>query len=319
MAQGIARTPPFRISAAGRAAALATTLMLGACAGSSDPLSGGLLLAENEPAADAASGDPQAELKRATEYWGKEYASKPNDRTAALSYAKNLKAMGDKRLALNVLRSAHAMHAKDPEIAGEYGRLALEADQVGSAAAALQIADVPEKPDWRVISARGTVLAKQGQHKAAIPYFERALALAPNQPSVMNNLAMATAMSGNAQKAEEILRTASQQDGAPGKVNQNLALVLGLQGKYDESKVAGSMTAPTDVADANTEYLRRMVRLEPKKSAPQPAPAFATSVASAAAPAASSFKPAAVENTSAGGNWQTAVTANAAPALRSTR
>lgn len=286
------------------AVVLAATLFLGACAGSSDLLSGTSTIASADAEQAVDTLDPQLELRKATEYWGQQHAKNPTDKTTALNYAKNLKANGDKREALVVLQNAFALHKSDPEIAGELGRLALEFDQLSLAGKALEVADVPEKPDWRVVSARGTVLAKQGQHKAAIAYFERALAISPNRPSVLNNLAMANAMSGNPQKAEQVLRDLAQLNGAPAKVNQNLALVLGLQGKYDESKAVGAAVAPTDVAAANTEYLRQMVRLEPKHS-----PAASTAVAQAAV---SGLKPAAVEAASADG-WNTAVTASAEP------
>lgn len=343
MAQEPAQIFSYRTRGAGTLAALAASLLLSACSSTSELLPSSPFLASNDAKSDAAAQDPADELRKATEYWGKEYKAKPENKTAALSYARNLKAMKDKRMALNVLQDAATYHSKDPELMGELGRLALEFDQLSVAQRALDIADVPDKPDWRVISARGTVLAKQGQHKAAIPYFERALALAPNQPSVLNNLAMANAMSGDAAKAEEILRTAAATSDAPAKVNQNLALVLGLQGKYEESKMAGSASGSTQVAAENTDYLRRMVRLDPKVS---PAPAAAPSaVATAPLPWAAktpataaaqppqakggtvasaqstangkvndAFKPAAIENNSAAAGWQAAVTASAQPA-----
>ena len=296
-------------SGAAIVAVMATSLLLGGCAASSDLLPGTATLASADTQA-ADTLDPEAELRKATEYWGQQHAKNPGDKTTGLNYARNLKAGGDKRQALVVLQNVFSMNKSDPEVAGELGRLALEFDQLSLASRALEVADVPDKPDWRVVSARGTVLAKQGQHKAAIAYFERALAISPNQPSVLNNLAMANAMSGNAQKAEQILRDLAQLNGAPTKVNQNLALVLGLQGKYDESKAAGAAAIPPDVAAANTEYLRQMVRLEPKHS---PAPAPSTAVAQAPP---SGFKPAAVETTS-GAGWQADVTASAEqPRLR---
>jgi Flp pilus assembly protein TadD len=349
MAQEPAQIFSYRLRGAGTLAALGASLLLSACSSTSDLLPSSAFLASNDAKSDAATQDPAEELRKATDYWGKEYKAKPENKTAALSYARNLKAMKDKRMALNVLQDAATYHSKDPELMGELGRLALEFDQLSVAQRALDIADVPEKPDWKVISARGTVLAKQGQHKAAIPYFERALALAPNQPSVMNNLAMANAMSGDAAKAEEILRTVAAKGDAPAKVNQNLALVLGLQGKYEESKIAGSAEGSTQIAAENTDYLRRMVRLDPKSSPAPAAPATAAApaavataplpwaaktpatAAAATAPAAQArtaanaapvasgkandaFKPATMENSSAAAAWQTAVTANAQPA-----
>lgn len=314
-------------------AALTACLFLGACAGTSELLPSSMAVADAGAGtpATAASADPQEDLRKATEYWGQQYRVKPADKDTALSYAKNLKALGDKRQALMVLQDVASLHQRDPEVASELGRLAVEFDQLSLASRVLEVADIPEKPDWRVISARGTVLAKQGQHKAAIPFYERALSISPNQPSVLNNLAMATAMSGDAQKAEEILRQIAQLNGAPPKVNQNLALVLGLQGKYDESKSAGAVAGPTDVAAANTDYLKRMVRLPAKSAPPATALAKADAIKGTATPAtqqaaagatakqaAASFKPATVENSS-GAAWQTAVTADAGAGLKGSK
>lgn len=293
-------------------AAMSAGLMLSACADGQNLLSSGMTLASNDAADGPAvtSSNAKSELEKATEYWGKQYEAKPTDKNAAISYAKNLKAMGDKRKALMVLQDASTINSRDPELLGEFGRLAVEFDQLTVASRALEAADVPERPDWKVISARGALLAKQGQHKAAIPFFERALTLAPNQPSVLNNLAMATAMSGDAAKAEEILRTASATNGASEKVTQNLALVQGLQGKYDEAKQTGAKSAPVDIAAANSDYLKRMVRL-PAKAAPAPA-AVATAGTAPVATAAgkTDLKQTAIDTASAAsseGGWETNV------------
>ncbi|MFN0218537.1 MAG: tetratricopeptide repeat protein [Hyphomicrobium sp.] len=267
-------------------ATLTAALMLGACSQTADLLGSSKLA---EAGDDAVTGAPAGatELQKATMYWGQEYSRKPSELKAGLNYARNLKAMGEKQKALSVLQQVSVLHDGDPELAGEYGRLALDLNQVGAASRLLAVADNPAKPDWRVISARGTVYAKQGDYKQAISAYERALTLSNNQPSVMNNLAMAHAMSGNATKAEEILREATKLEGATPKVQQNLALVLGLQGRYDEAKTSiAAARAPASEAQvlaSDTDMLRRVVKVD-AKAAPAPAiPEFAT--ATIAAPA----------------------------------
>ncbi len=275
----------LRPGAARNFAALTSALMLSACAQTADlmPKSNTLVADAAEPAATG-----QSELQRATIYWGQEYAKKPSELEPALNYARNLKALGQKRQALAVLQRASAIHSSDPDLAGEYGRLALDLDQLSVAGKLLEVADNATKPDWRVISARGTVLAKQGQYKQAIPYYERALALQQNQASVLNNLAMAYAMSGEPKKAEELLRQASATPESSPKIRQNLALVLGLQGRYDESKTYAVTDLAADAAASNTDYIRRMVKLEPKAApvAATPTAAFTTDVARAPTPQA---------------------------------
>ena len=192
-------------------AAIAASLLLSACASSGNPLS----LTKQEMVAQAASSsNTKSELAKATEYWGKAHAEKPADATAAMNYAKNLKAMGQKQQALVIMQEAHRHNPSDRHVNSEYGRLALEFDQISTAQKLLEQADDPVNPDWKIVSARGTVLAKQEKFAEAIPQFEKALALSKDQPSVMNNLALAYVLNGEAPKAEAMLRQASAQHGA---------------------------------------------------------------------------------------------------------
>ncbi len=253
----------FTAVAAGALAAL----LSGACAGGpkiSDPMT----LAQPGPGAEA--DEPkvaQTELERAIDYWGKQNTKSPRDLKPALNFARNLKAAGQKDQALGVLQGASIYHGADRELASEYGRLALDMGQTGLAQKLLEAADDPAKPDWRIISARGTALAKQNQYKQAIPLYERALLLSPNQSSVLSNLAMAHAASGEAPRAEALLRQAAEKPGSDPKVRQNLALVLGLQGKYDEARKVSAQDLPAENAAANIDYVRQMVRLEPQGTA----------------------------------------------------
>jgi Flp pilus assembly protein TadD len=255
--------------------AVTTSLFLGACAGGPgvlSDLSTGPSLGHSAPsrAADAGAA-PQTELQKATAYWGKKVAENPQDARAAVSYAKNLKAAGNKRDAMQVLQQAHSANPNDRELNSEYGRLALEHDQLTLAEKLLEHADNPAQPDWRVVSARGTVLAKQGKHGEAITMYERALEISPGQPSVMNNLAMTHAMTGQASKAEGLLRQASVKGDTDPRVQQNLALVLGLNGKHDEAKVMGADNLPPDTSSHNADVVRQMVQSsEPVEIAPAP-------------------------------------------------
>jgi tetratricopeptide (TPR) repeat protein len=163
-----------------------------------------------------------------------------------------------------VLQQAGLYHGESRELAGEYGRLALDLDQVKVAKQLLAMADDPAKPDWRIISARGAALAKEGNYSEAIPLFERSLALSQNQPSVLSNLALAYAMNGEPGKAESMLRQAAAADTTSPRIRQNLALVLGLQGKYDEAKLVAARDIPMTNATENADFLRQVVKLDPK-------------------------------------------------------
>ena len=67
----------------------------------------------------------------------------------------------------------------------------------------------------------------------------KALALAPDQPGVLNNLALSYALDGKAAEAEKPLRKAQRSRGRTPQVQENLALVLGLRGRYERGPIGG--------------------------------------------------------------------------------
>ncbi|MGI9426795.1 MAG: tetratricopeptide repeat protein [Hyphomicrobiaceae bacterium] len=229
----------------GLVAALATALTLGACAQGgvgADPFN----LAGSEdirPLQDFS--DPVT----AVDYYSKLYASDPTNKTIAMNYAQSLSDSGHSSRALAVYRTAASHHSKDRDFAAAYGRAALSAGKLALADKLLAHADNPGDPDWRVVSARGTALAKQGKYEQAQPYFERALQLAPGNSTVLSNLAMARAANGDLKSAENLLRKATLMPNARPQVRQNLNLVLQLQGRNAESAATGS-SAPLQLRRA---------------------------------------------------------------------
>jgi Flp pilus assembly protein TadD len=283
-------------------AALASGTLLSACAGSP------LMLADAEGgvaiAGDMAHGRAQQAGRGDSEPRGKAYAKDMRNPEVALGYARQLRAMGEKQQALLVLQQAAALHPGHRGILSEMGRLALDLEQVELAQKLLAAADDPANADWRTISARGTVLAKQGKYREAIPLYERALALAPKEASILNNLALALTMEGNAERAETLLKQAVAQGDHAARVNQNLALVLSLQGKYEEAKLVAARQLSAEAATANVEFMKHMVQLEPKplavlaKGSPPPR---------RAEPAGSERTPAGDETAAPGEGWITQV------------
>lgn len=316
----------------GRGIAVVVCLGLGACAQL------GPLADQGTPSdtasvttSAAATGDQKAELAKAVAYWGQEHQKAPRELKPALAYARNLKAAGEKDRALAVLQRAAMYHSQDRELLSEYGRLALDLDQIGLAQKALELADDPGKPDWRVVSARGTVLAKQGSYSDAIPYYERALQLAPEQPSVLNNLAMALTANGQADQAESLLKRAMAKGGTDPKLRRNLALVLGLQGKQDEARQLAALDQSAAATNGDLDALRKNVAqpkavvaagpIMPTPSSSRPAaaaqPAPAAQTVSNKEPALAA-KPAVMGDAAADAIIQKAIAASAAAEVAKT-
>jgi Flp pilus assembly protein TadD len=76
---------------------------------------------------------------------------------------------------------------------------------------------------------------------------------------VLSNLGLSYALSKKLPQAEATLRRAAAQRGAEPKVRQNLALVVGLQGRFQEAEtIARGDLSPSEAA-ANVAYVRRML------------------------------------------------------------
>ena len=78
------------------------------------------------------------------------------------------------------------------------------------------------------------MLDQMGRNAEARQVYTQALTIAPNEASLEANLGLSYAMTNELDAAEAHLRRAVQMPGATSQIRQNLALVVGLQGRFDE-------------------------------------------------------------------------------------
>jgi len=197
---------------------------------------------------------------------------------ANIRKARDLRTAGKKAEALELLdKSAGA--DTDRALIGERGLLALELGQIDKSVALLARAQNPAKPDWRMQSAYGAALSAAGRQKEAQDQFSKALAAAPGQPSILNNLALSYALEGRKDEAENTLRQAAAQTGDP-QARQNLALVLGLNGKTGEASAITQSTLPPEKAKENLAYFEKLgrTRVSEADGGATPAPMKSASV-----------------------------------------
>jgi Flp pilus assembly protein TadD len=76
---------------------------------------------------------------------------------------------------------------------------------------------------------------------------------------VLSNLGLSYALAKELPKAEETLRKAVANPGADPRVRQNLAIVIGLQGRFAEAETLARADLPETEAAANVAYLRQMI------------------------------------------------------------
>jgi Flp pilus assembly protein TadD len=185
-------------------------------------------------------------------------SASPMNADATIAAARALRTEGDPKGALALLERSAVEQPSNRALQRERGLLALELGQIAKAEPLLRQALDNSKTDWQTHSAFGAALASAGRHQEAQQQFAKALALAPDHPSILNNLALSYALEGKPAEAERLLRiAAARRDTAP-QVKQNLALVLGAGGKLAEAQKLSNSTLPRAKADANTVYLKSL-------------------------------------------------------------
>jgi Flp pilus assembly protein TadD len=291
-------------------APLALSGLLAGCAGAPDGQS--LISMSDDPAqtGSISTAPPklQAGAAAARDYWAGVFGKNPGDEKAAIAYARALKTEGAKDKAFSVLQQAAMYNSQSKAIASEEGRLALDLGQAALAEKLLTRANDPASPDWRILNALGAIEAQRGNKTAAKAYFEQAMRLAPNDPGVLNNMALAYALDGDPARAEGLLRKAAATGGDVTKIRQNLAIVLGVQGKSDEAQQFAATDLAKEQAAANRAYLEQMVASTPIALG-KPAKPSGPKLASSAAPTAASKAPVIAPEA-----WATSVSAEPAPA-----
>ena len=247
---------PARRLLALTALAAVLTLALAACKTTGDDITGSLGFGS---AGSQRTPTTEAEWRRELDVWGQRYHANPGDADAAMHYARALRAIGERAQAVAVLEQASIRNPTNLPLLGAYGRALADAGQYAQALSVLNRAHTPDNPDWRVLNAQGAVLDQMGRHRDAQRHYSSALKIAPNEPDILSNLGLSYALEKHLKRAEQTLRMAMAQPHANPKVRQNLALVVGLQGRFAEAERIASADLPPDQATANVDYLRQML------------------------------------------------------------
>jgi Flp pilus assembly protein TadD len=241
-------------------------LMTGALAGCKTTGSSDTTGSISSPAAPR--GD--ADWRRDIEALSTRFRANPRDADNAIRYAQALRATDQRAQAAAVLETAALHNPDNRALLGAYGRALADAGNFKQALEVLERAHSPDQPDWRVLSVQGAVLDQMGRHEEAQRYYASALKMIPDEPSVLSNLGLSYALSKDLKRAEATLRRAAETGRGDKRVRQNLALVVGLQGRFQEAETIARADLPPDEAAANVSYLRQMMA--------QKGPAAATSM-----------------------------------------
>ncbi len=141
--------------------------------------------------------------------------------------------------------------------------------------------------DWQAWSLLGVAYDQTKRPDDAQAAWQTALKLSPNNAAVLTNMAMSRLTAGDFAGAEPLLRTAVAQKNSTMQERQDLALVLGLQGKMAEAEKLLRQDLPPEAADANLAWLQQTLQSHAQASAPQQPATTPVAAAAAASPSRS--------------------------------
>jgi Flp pilus assembly protein TadD len=191
---------------------------------------------------------------------GDQYKQNPGDPQVAIAYAQVLRRTDQRAQAVAVLEQASIKNPKHKALLGEYGRALADNGRLQQALEVLSRAHTPDLPDWRILNAQGAIHDQLGNYKEARRYYQTALKIMPDEPSILSNQGISYILSKDLTQAETILRRAAANPRADKRIRQNLALSLALQGKFDEAEKIAGGDLPPDEARANVAALRDMMK-----------------------------------------------------------
>ena len=187
------------------------------------------------------------------------YKKNPTDKATVIYYASALRANGQSDQAVAVLEKAAGSFKGDVDMSIAYAKALAAAGSFSQALNIIERAIDPTAPNWSALLVKGAILDQSGRNGEARKVYGAAIKIAPDQASLRANLGLSYAMTNELDKAEAELRAAVALRGANTQVRQNLALVVGLQGRFDEARQLFAAELPPDRVEANMAYIKSLL------------------------------------------------------------
>lgn len=210
------------------------------------------------------SGLSQMQKQAAVQDFAQKYQSKPKDIRITVYYAAALRAAGQPGQAVSVLERARTENPRSRDIALAYAKALAANGQFNQALNIIDVAIRVEAPHWNTLSVKGAILDQMGRNTEARDLYRQAMLTAPNEAGLHANMGLSFAMTGDLVQAEKNLRKAKSLPGATGRIRQNLALVIGLQGRFDEARAIYAAELTPEVVESNMAYIRALLTQQNK-------------------------------------------------------
>jgi Flp pilus assembly protein TadD len=150
----------------------------------------------------------------------------PTDLEGGVRQAQLMRLAGHYDDAIHVLSQLMLVSSDDPRVVAEYGKTLAEKGRAQDAVEFLNRAVELSSNDWTLYSALGVSYDQLGNQVSARAAYEHALALRPEEPSVLNNYALSRMLAGDSDGARILIGRAERAGGAgDAKIASNIAML----------------------------------------------------------------------------------------------
>lgn len=213
------------------------------------------------PTLQKATAAQRAEARRyeplaAAAFWGREVEIDPRDVEASIALSQSLRAMGRYKDAAETSQAALVVDPNNLNALLEVSRSWIGMNQGFYAIEPARKAAALAPRDWRPIGLLAVAYEQAQRDDEALAAHRQAVALAPDEPGALSNYAMFQAGRGDLAGAETLLRRAVASPRATAKIRQNLALVVGLQGRLPEAERLARQDLPPEMVASNLAWLK---------------------------------------------------------------
>lgn len=218
-------------------------------------------VAVEQTASRKATPAQRAEMRRAdplarAAFWGGEFETDGRDAEAGVALAQALRALGRYDDAAETAGKVLMVQPDNIDALLESARAHIARGQGFYAIEPARRAAALAPRDWRPQSLLGVAYEQAQRDDEASTAHRQAVALGPNEAVPNANYAMHLASQGDLAGAEAQLRRAAVMPASSIQIRQNLALVIGLQGRIAEAEKLARQDLPPESVANNLAWLR---------------------------------------------------------------
>ena len=246
--------------------ACAAFLILSGCASTPPKTPDNALAATLREVAESA--EKSYDYESAAGSFNQLYENDPNDISALIGMARNLRYAGIPREGIKDLRQGIAKHGDRPALLLELGKAQLAAALTADARETLERLVALTPDSWQAYAALALVYDRLGRYDDAQRRYRLALQLSPGNIAVSNNLALSLAQSGKLKDGIALLSKIAESENSTVQVRQNLALLTAFNQDFRlAERIAREDLVPEDVAK-NMDAYRSLAGLMTPEATP---------------------------------------------------